>query len=56
MIDFGMHTNMADDRSLNHDGSVLEFSRRMGTTIQACHHSNTACLKAPLLTVLNIKH
>ncbi len=35
MIDFGMHTNMADDRSLNHDGSVLEFSRRMGTTIQA---------------------
>lgn len=35
MIDFGMHTNMADTRSINHDGGILEFSRRMGVTIQA---------------------
>ena len=35
MIDYGMHTNMTDARSINHDGGLLEFSRRMGTTIQA---------------------
>ncbi|WP_025023579.1 aldo/keto reductase [Companilactobacillus nodensis] len=35
MVDFGMHTNMADTRSINHDGDILEFSRRMGVTIQA---------------------
>ncbi|HIY93894.1 aldo/keto reductase [Companilactobacillus sp. HBUAS56275] len=35
MIDFGLHTNMADDRSINHDGGLLAFSRRMGVTIQA---------------------
>ncbi|HCD07520.1 MAG TPA: aldo/keto reductase [Lactobacillus sp.] len=35
MIDFGMHTNMTDPRSINHDGGIIEFSRRMGVTIQA---------------------
>lgn len=35
MIDFGMHTNMTDARSINHDGGLLEFSRRKGVTIQA---------------------
>lgn len=35
MIDFGIHTNMNDDRSLSHDGGILEFSRRKGVTIQA---------------------
>lgn len=35
MIDFGMHTNMTDTSSVNHDGGIIEFSRRMGVTIQA---------------------
>lgn len=35
MIDFGLHTNMTDTRSINHDGGILEFSRRMGVTVQA---------------------
>ncbi|MGO3116670.1 aldo/keto reductase [Enterococcus pseudoavium] len=35
MIDYGMHTNMTDTRSFDHDGGVLEFSRRQGVTIQA---------------------
>ena len=35
MIDYGMHTNMTDARSFDHDGGVLEFSRRKGVTIQA---------------------
>ena len=35
MIDYGMHTNMTDTRSFDHDGGVLEFSRREGVTIQA---------------------
>ncbi|GEO57751.1 aldo/keto reductase [Companilactobacillus bobalius] len=35
MIDFGLHTNMTDTRSINHDGGLLEFSRRMGVTLQA---------------------
>jgi len=35
MIDFGLHTNMTDPRSINHDSGALEFARRMGTTIQA---------------------
>lgn len=35
MIDNGMHVNMADARSIDHDGGLLEFSRRMGVTIQA---------------------
>ena len=34
MIDFGMHTNMKDAGSVDHDGGILEFSRRKGTTIQ----------------------
>jgi len=35
MIDFGLHTNMTDSRSINHDGGIIEFSRREGVTIQA---------------------
>lgn len=35
MIDHGIHSNMADDRSINHDGELIEFSRRMGVTLQA---------------------
>ncbi len=35
MIDFGMHTNMTDARSLNHDGGILEYSRLTNMTIQA---------------------
>ena len=35
MIDYGMHTNMTDTRSFDHDGGILEFSRRKGVTIQA---------------------
>lgn len=35
MIDFGMHTNMTDERSINHDGGILEYSRMHKMTIQA---------------------
>lgn len=35
MIDFGFHTNMADDASINHDGSLLEFLRMNHVTLQA---------------------
>lgn len=35
MIDFGLHTNMTDDRSVNHDGQILEYSRLKKMTIQA---------------------
>lgn len=35
MIDFGFHTNMADDRSVNHDGGIYEYSRLNNMTIQA---------------------
>ncbi|WP_040536420.1 aldo/keto reductase [Schleiferilactobacillus shenzhenensis] len=35
MIDFGMHTNMADPRSIDHDGGILEYSRLHDMTIQA---------------------
>lgn len=35
MLDFGLHTNMTDSRSLNHDGSLLEYSRLTNMTIQA---------------------
>lgn len=35
MIDHGIHTNLTDDRSINRDGELIEFSRRMGVTIQA---------------------
>lgn len=34
-IDFGLHTNMQDDRSLNHDGEIIEYSRLHDMTIQA---------------------
>jgi len=34
-IDFGLHTNMQDDRSLNHDGEIIEYSRLHHMTIQA---------------------
>ncbi|CAH0417825.1 aldo/keto reductase [Periweissella ghanensis] len=35
MIDRGMHTNMADERSISHDGGILEYSRLHDMTIQA---------------------
>ena len=33
MIDYGMHTNMTDTRSFDHDGGILEFSRREGVFV-----------------------
>ncbi|MFD1125871.1 aldo/keto reductase family oxidoreductase [Lentilactobacillus raoultii] len=35
MIREGMHVNMIDDASLDHDGGILEYSRRKHMTIQA---------------------
>lgn len=35
MIDQGIHVNMTDDGSVNHDGSVLDYSRLNDMTIQA---------------------
>ncbi|WP_125768494.1 aldo/keto reductase [Companilactobacillus furfuricola] len=35
MIDHGIHTNMTDNRSVNHDGELIEYSRRKNITIQA---------------------
>ncbi|MFD1670513.1 aldo/keto reductase family oxidoreductase [Agrilactobacillus yilanensis] len=35
MIDFGLHTNMADTRSINHDGGILEYARTNNITVQA---------------------
>lgn len=34
MVDFGIHTNMTDSRSINHDGGLLEYARRKKLTIQ----------------------
>lgn len=34
MIDFGVHTNMTDSRSINHDGGIIEYSRRKKMTLQ----------------------
>ncbi|GAX05673.1 aldo/keto reductase [Secundilactobacillus pentosiphilus] len=34
-IDFGLHVNMSDDRSVNHDGEIIEYSRLHRMTIQA---------------------
>ncbi|MFD2831040.1 aldo/keto reductase [Corticicoccus populi] len=35
MIDVGLHANMTDSQSVDHDGSILTFSQNEGTTIQA---------------------
>jgi predicted oxidoreductase len=35
MVDAGMHTNMADDRSVDHDGSLLPYLQRKHMTLQA---------------------
>ncbi|WP_281738240.1 aldo/keto reductase [Enterococcus dispar] len=35
MIDFGLHVNMTDPRSVDHDDGILEFSRLNDMTIQA---------------------
>jgi len=34
-IQFGLHTNMQDTASLNHDGEIIEYSRLHHMTIQA---------------------
>lgn len=34
-IDFEFHTNMQDERSINHDGGIIEYSRLHQMTIQA---------------------
>lgn len=35
MIDFGLHTNMTDEDSINHDDGLLEFLRMNHITLQA---------------------
>ncbi|MDU1358703.1 MAG: aldo/keto reductase, partial [Citrobacter freundii] len=35
MVDAGMHTNMADTRSIDHDGGLLPYSQQHHMTIQA---------------------
>lgn len=35
MVDFGLHVNMTDPRSVDHDDGILEFSRMNDMTIQA---------------------
>ncbi|WP_412989730.1 aldo/keto reductase [Pediococcus siamensis] len=35
MIDFGMHTNMQDDRGTDHDGQFLEYARIHDIVVQA---------------------
>lgn len=35
MIDQGIHVNMKDDRSIDHDGGLIEYSRLNDMTIQA---------------------
>lgn len=35
MIDFGLHSNMEDTRSINHDGGMLEYARANHITVQA---------------------
>ncbi|MBD5806818.1 aldo/keto reductase [Limosilactobacillus walteri] len=34
MIDFGLHTNMTDEKANNHDGGLIEYTRRKHMTIQ----------------------
>ena len=34
-IQFGLHTNMQDDASINHDGGIIEYSRLHHMTVQA---------------------
>ncbi|WP_338207866.1 aldo/keto reductase [Lactiplantibacillus paraxiangfangensis] len=34
-IDFGLHTNMQDERSIDHDGGIIEYARLHKMTIQA---------------------
>lgn len=34
MIDFGLHTNMTDTKSINHDGGIIEYARRKKMTLQ----------------------
>ncbi|AYW49802.1 aldo/keto reductase [Tetragenococcus halophilus] len=34
-VDFGIHTNMTDARSIDHDGGILEYSQLHNMTIQA---------------------
>ena len=34
MIDYGLHTNMTDDGSVNHDGGLIEYTRLRRITIQ----------------------
>ncbi|PWG00278.1 aldo/keto reductase [Levilactobacillus bambusae] len=35
MVDQGIHVNIADDRSIDHDGGILDYCRLKGITIQA---------------------
>ena len=35
MIDFGIHTNMRDEGSINRDGGIIEYARQYGMTLQA---------------------
>ncbi|MCL2843296.1 MAG: aldo/keto reductase [Oscillospiraceae bacterium] len=35
MVDIGFHVNMKTPQSVDHDGGILEYSRRKGVTIQA---------------------
>ncbi len=50
-IDFGLHTNMSDAGSVNHDGEIIEYSRLHNMTIQLGRLINGVRSKAHSLII-----
>ncbi len=56
MIDFGLHTNMTDDGSVNHDGGLLDYLRLKKMTIQTWSPFQYGLLREHLLTMSNFQN
>ncbi|WP_056946829.1 aldo/keto reductase [Secundilactobacillus odoratitofui] len=48
-IDFGLHTNMSDAGSVNHDGEIIEYSRLHNMTIQAWSPYQWGAFQGPFI-------
>ncbi len=48
-IDFGIHTNMHDDDSIDHDGGMIEYSRLHNMTIQAWSPYQYGAFEGPFI-------
>ena len=52
MVDAGLHVNMSDARSVDHDGGIIPYSQLKNMTIQAWSPFQYGMLRSLLITIV----